>query len=280
MKKSEVTSSKRKKHHGDDLEESSDENEEGPEEPELFATKPRGERPDEGKDRGPFGSGPAVDFDDEEVSDEDGQVFREGSATSAKSSQLRLLRYAQRYPGRLASRMLQKMEKAVARGVVELNEDMSKRRTPVVAVNHMQTVLIPGLGQKAGIRSTRELKTLGTILDHLAAGKASMAADVVTQRIKALERATMEGHWSAAQFLELLPPEGSSLLDRDEEVYLAREYLLDQRLKKYDRGWERRDQGGAKGKGKDGKGKTKERTKSGGGAWDKNPSNPPKSDTK
>ena len=87
---------------------------------------------------------------------------------------------------------------------------------------------------RAGMRTVRELKTLGVILDHLAVNQFAKAADVVSQRIKALERATHEKHWGAAQFLELLPPEGTMLLDRDEEMYLAREYLLDQRLKNCD----------------------------------------------
>ena len=34
--------------------------------------------------------------------------------------------------------------------------------------------------------------------------------------------------------MELLPPEGTMLLDRDEEMFLARENLLDQKLKNYD----------------------------------------------
>lgn len=59
---------------------------------------------------------------------------------------------------------------------------------------------------------------------------------------------------------------------------MTKEFLVDQKLKKYDRQWDRRDQGGAKGKGKDGKGKKADRVKGGGAAWDKN--QPPKSDSK
>ena len=223
------------------------------------------------KDRGPFGGGPPVKFasDSDDSSGDEGSVFRKGSTTSTRSSQQRLLSYTSKHPGRLACRLLQKMETACARGVVG-PESTEANRTPVVAMHHIITVLLPSLGQKAGLRSTRELKTLGAILDHLAAGAPSKAADVVCQRIKAVERATHESHWGAAQFLELLPPENSLLLERDEELFLTKEYLLDQKLRQYDRGNDRREGGGGKGKAKGAKGKTKEKGKSDRGVWDKN----------
>ena len=92
-----------------------------------------------------------------------------------------------------------------------------------MALNHILTILLPNLGVKAGVRSTRELKTLGTILDLLAVGSPSKAADVIAQRIKAVERASHESHWGSAQFLELLAPEKSMLLDKDEEIYVSKE---------------------------------------------------------
>lgn len=97
----------------------------------------------------------------------------------------------------------------------------------------------------------------------------------MSQRIKALERASQEGHWGAAQFLELLPPEGTMLLDRSEELYVTREWLTDQKLRRYDRPSQRGDQEG-KGKQK-GRGKGKDRQKGDKGSWDKNP---PKADGK
>ena len=231
---------------------------------ETFDPTKKGDR-----DHGPFGGGPPVRFtgEEDETTESDEQVFQKGPTASAKSSQQKLLSYTNRYPGRLASRLLQKMETACARGVVgPIN--VEPNRTPVVAMNHIITVLLPSLGQKAGLRSIRELKTLGVILDHLAAGSPSKAADVVSQRIKAVERATHENHWGAAQYLELLPPENSLLLDKDEEMYVTKEYLLAEKLKNYDRSTPRRE-GDGKGKSKGAKGKTKDREKGDRGAWDK-----------
>lgn len=95
-------------------------------------------------------------------------------------------------------------------------------------------------------------------MDQLAVGSPSKAADIVCQRIKAVERASHEGHWGSAQFLKLLPPENSMLLGRDEEMFVTKEYLLDQKLKSYDRP-PGRGEGGGKGKAKGAKGKTKEK---------------------
>lgn len=250
---------------------------------ELFKSKRGGEAKtkEADQDRGPFGGGAPVKFkgDDSDSSSSESS-FRKASSTTAKSSQQRLLAYTNKHPGRLASRMLLKMEHATARGV-EGPAQSAGNRTPAVAMNHVLTILLPSLGQKAGLRSTRELKTLGAILDHLARGTPSKAADVVAQRIKAVERASHESHWGSAQFLELLPPENSMLLDKDEEMYVAKEYLLEQRLRDYDRrGGQRREIAEGKGKAKGAKGKTKDREKGDRGAWDKTDKTGKKPDSK
>ena len=232
----------------------------------LFTAKGKAgrgeEEPLEG-DRGPFGEGPPVQYDDGTSTEE--SDFQKAPSRTAKSAQLKLLRYSRKYPGRLASRMLLKMQRATARGL----EGATKTMTPAVAQNHILTIMVPSLQAKIGIRTQRELKTLGEALDQLALGRPSRTADVIAQRIKALERATQEGGWSSAQFLELLPPESSTLLERDEELYLAKEYLTDQKLKSFHRSpgggqnsWDRPQKGkgwGKKGesKGEKGKGKGK-----------------------
>eukprot|EP00435_Cladocopium_sp_Y103_P044553 s906_g12.t1 len=235
---------------------------------ELFAARAKGKsRSPLAGDRGPFGEGPAVDYRDEEGSSSEESDFRRAPSGTTKSSQLKLLSYSRKFPGRLASRMLLKMEKATARGL----GGASRSKTPPVASNHLLTVLQPSLQGKLGMRTLRELKTLAHCLDLLAQGQIGQGADVIAQRVKALERATVEGHWSSAQFLELLEPEGTTLLERDEELYLAKEYLTDQKIRGYDkpqraREWEapkgkgrgKDSQKGEKGKGKEKKGKDKE----------------------
>ena len=110
------------------------------------------------------------------------------------------------------------------------------------------------------------MKTLCTAIDMLAQKLPAHAADLLGQRVKALEKATLDGHWGSAQFLELLSPEQAGLLERDEQVFTTKEYLLDLKLKGLDK-WQRpprenpkgdREKGGKKGKTR---GKEKEETK-------------------
>ena len=217
-------------------------------------------------DRGPFGSGSAVKY--KKGSDSESEsVFRNAPLNQQASSQLKLVQYAKKRPGRLASRLLLKMQQDSARDFRGANL-LPEKKTPPAATHYLQTMMLPQMGGKMNLRTLRELKTLCTALDTLAVSRPAQAADVLAQRIKALERATSEGHWSSAQFLELISPESAGLLERDELVHLTKEYLLDQKLKNYDRMPPRGGKGerkGEKGKGEKGSagkgGKTKDKKK-------------------
>eukprot|EP00435_Cladocopium_sp_Y103_P022708 s4183_g5.t1 len=210
----------------------------GSEEGTLFKstkTKPVERKP--GMDRGPFGGGPALYYgkrDRDSDSESEESVFRDAPTKSmSQSGQQRLALYSRKYPGRLASRLLIKMREASARDLVGAhNEDTS---TPPLASHFLLTVLIPALGQRASLRTQRELRTLGKGLDLLAKGETGQCADLLCQRVKALDRAAQEGHWNSAQYLELLPPDGVTLLERDEELYLRNEYIIDRKAKQYER---------------------------------------------
>lgn len=115
--------------------------------------------------------------------------------------------------------------------------------------------MLPTLGQKVNVRAGRELRTLCTVLDLMAQEKMPQAADIVAQQVKALERACSEGHRGAAQFLELIGGEQQGLLDRAEQYYLSKEFLLEQKLKGLERSNPRQGKGDQKGfKGRGGKG--------------------------
>eukprot|EP00435_Cladocopium_sp_Y103_P044514 s49_g12.t1 len=210
----------------------------GSEEGTLFKSaksKPVERKP--GMDHGPFGGGPALyygkrDRDSDTESEE--SVFRDAPTKSmSQSGQQRLALYSRKYPGRLASRLLIKMREGSARDLVGAhNEDTS---TPPLASHFLLTVLIPALGQRASLRTQRELRTLGKGLDLLAKGETGQCADLLCQRVKALDRAAQEGHWNSAQYLELLPPDRVTLLERDEELYLRNEYIIDRKAKQYER---------------------------------------------
>ena len=222
-------------------------------------------------DRGPFGSAPAERFregrKDDSTSDNEGSVFREAPTQSGATNQLRLTEYSQKYPGRLAARMLLQMHRKSA--LSSVGAKLGKNRTPAAAVHYYQTMMTPSLGAKLNIRTARELRTTCTVLDLLARHRPAHAADILSQRVKALERSCREGHWGSAQFLELIPGDQDSLLERAEEYFLKKETILDQKLHSQERMNTKGPKGeskGAKGRGgkndreKGGKGKDKQDT--------------------
>ena len=79
----------------------------------------------------------------------------------------------------------------------------------------------------------RELETLSEIMDQLAAGQFGRAADVATQRYKAVEMAMQDGDWKRVSHLELLPDAKRLLTERDEQELITRELRHEMRLRKF-----------------------------------------------
>ena len=73
------------------------------------------------------------------------------------------------------------------------------------------------------LRNKRELLTLATALDEMILGNTEGAADVLVQRIKALELADAEGSWDRAQHVELITPMSGMLATRMEVLGAAKE---------------------------------------------------------
>ena len=87
--------------------------------------------------------------------------------------------------------------------------------------------MVPEFRTKLGSRQLRELKILCRALDLVAEGEARRAADILAQRVKAVEAGLHDDNWLKAQFVELLPREGSLLLETDEAVMAARQLALE-----------------------------------------------------
>ena len=62
------------------------------------------------------------------------------------------------------------------------------------------------------VRVMREIRTLALALDQIAAGHRPAAADTIAQRLKALELSMTDQSWGRAQYMELLDPEGATLV--------------------------------------------------------------------
>ena len=83
-----------------------------------------------------------------------------------------------------------------------------------------------------GQRNSREAMTLCRALGLPAKKETGAAAGLLCQRPTALEKSLADqGLWTRAQFLELLPPEGMTLVDRDEDLMVHRENELQVKIK-------------------------------------------------
>ena len=215
-------------------------------------------------DKGPFGMGESkrmkkdVEDDDESDSDETSSSQSFHKAPSGLTLHLRLQRYAMKHPGRLATRLLQRMEKVCRLGGAVTKTGSGVQGVKPCALAYFLTILTPSLKDRWSPRTHRELRVLTEILDHLAENAGSKAADIIAQRIKALEQSVQDGNtWKKAKFLELIESDEVTLADRGEVNMMQKEVELEEKFrgKGQWRQWEPPAKG-EKGK-KDGKGKGK-----------------------
>ena len=127
-------------------------------------------------------------------------LFRVASSSQSRGTQARLIRWAKENPGKLAAKLLQKMQNATGREGEATEFDSYS--TPAAAKAYFLRVLEPKAAQ-AGVRKQREMRMLTTALDHLAQGRSAEAADVLAQRLIAVEVSVQDGGWNRANFLEL-----------------------------------------------------------------------------
>ena len=82
-----------------------------------------------------------------------------------------------------------------------------------------------------GLRSTREMRTWGKVLDLLLDGRFGELGDVAIQRLKALETAHKEGSWDLARHHELIPAALASITGEEERHVAARTEMQELKLK-------------------------------------------------
>ena len=81
-------------------------------------------------------------------------------------------------------------------------------------------VMVPALQSKCTQRTQRELKVKTTLLDLLAESKGTEAADVLAQRVKALEKSARDNkqwRWAKHLDLELVEGDDTTLVDQGED---------------------------------------------------------------
>ena len=185
------------------------------------------------RDKGPFGLATTEARTSDSSpgdSDESSEDFQK--APSGMSHQLRLVKYAQRFPGKLAARLLKKMSLATrfSGGAAHVARRQMGKIIPAAHV-YFLTVMTPQLRDRWTPRTQRELKCWVSVLDLLADNLGPQAADLACQRIKALEKSVVDGQWRRAKFLELVEQEDLPLTDKGEENMMMKEQELEEKLK-------------------------------------------------
>ncbi|CAK0903888.1 unnamed protein product, partial [Prorocentrum cordatum] len=123
-------------------------------------------------------------------------------------------------PGALLPSGMEHIKKYIARrGWADGQESLGELATSVV---QYITSVWHGHHPKneMGVRSVREMRTVGECLDALLRGELDHLGDLLMQRLKAIEQATRDGRWQVAQHLELCDDLGVGLA-RQEEVHDA-----------------------------------------------------------
>eukprot|EP00435_Cladocopium_sp_Y103_P017142 s2265_g4.t1 len=193
-----------------------------------------------GRDHGPFGVAPSETWEEKESakgstsssSASSDQSFQK--APSSTAHHMKLVRYAKRHPGRLVARLLRKMQSATGfGGGAETKPKEKEAELRAVAHMYFLAVMTPALRDKWSPRTQRELKICTSLLDLMVLGKGPEVADILTQRIKALEKSAQDNNqWRKAKHLELIEGEDIALADQGEENTMAREAEREERLRR------------------------------------------------
>ena len=177
----------------------------------------------------------SVDRSGDEREDDDGEsVFRKSPSLFRVS---RILSVASRSEGTLMQNGVQLMSRALSvhqRGGDGLvtGETQAENLQDVVTT-YLTTAMIPGAaaaGQHMGIRTIREMRTLAESLDAIIRGEPAKAGDILMQRFRACETNVLEGDWSLAKHLELIPPHQISSVPMGMRQEMVREQNLANKL--------------------------------------------------
>ena len=112
---------------------------------------------------------------------------------------------ARRKPGKLLAEGMKIMAKHCDPSLALVGGNTGGQALPPAAMKYLRQILEVTQGKKLTKRDTRELETLATCLDHLAAGRLAYLGDVLMQRFKAVETATRDQSWMLAQQQEFIP---------------------------------------------------------------------------
>jgi hypothetical protein len=158
----------------------------------------------------------------EETSDASNSSDKE-SDTEDWEDHNKIIRYSQKHPGRLSLMAMREMSQLLN----QVNGEPESHQLRPIYAKFFHLVLKPRL---AASGPQREAATLSRALDLLIQGNLPGLMDLLSQRFKAIEVASLHSSWKAAQHLELLPSERPSATSRAEQMLAAKEAREEARL--------------------------------------------------
>ena len=83
-----------------------------------------------------------------------------------------------------------------------------------------------------GLRNSREALTLAMAINAILRGSPAAALDILTQRLKALEKSILDSSGNVARWMELLPTSEAHLSSQEETIKAQKLEQAEKALKK------------------------------------------------
>jgi hypothetical protein len=149
-------------------------------------------------------------------------AFADDETVFEKASKVKVV--ATGYPGTLTSQTMSHM-RSVLLSEIGTEDKPGMLKACALAYFRQQ------VAKKASGPAQRELLWLATSIDMILNGNVAGVLDLMTQRFKSCESVLSGCHWSVAQRLELVPPEGVLLTPNEEMVHARKDVYEESRLK-------------------------------------------------
>ena len=150
-------------------------------------------------------------------SSEESSLTGEGGSSEIFGQEVRVKSIWLRIPGALTAATLQQLQASLVQQSGQPWE-LDKKSLPPIFTQYWKAVL----DGKSTRPMSREMHTLGFIVDLLLQGRAAAACDVATQRLKALEQVAGGGDFRVAQRQELVPLDHQSMSSATETLEASR----------------------------------------------------------
>ena len=165
-----------------------------------------------------------------------GDSQTDGSSSSSSTSpedegglfedERRLEQIWQRYPGCLSAKTVQeaKNKLVTAAGTAMA---MDRKSLPPILTQYVRVAVLPGCSAVMG----QEVLSLAMAMDLLLSGKAAQCADLIGQRLKALEALSKGSHWTVGRQHELVRIDHGGLAEDAEHRAAARQAREEDKLR-------------------------------------------------